>query len=401
MVTLFFFLITIFQLTTCFEQSFISLPYHRHYLNDYIQLHSKQSSLTYKCTVDLTSSNSWYLEDETDSHNAITNGLKSERRLLSTRNGLFQGEYVNKTFSFEEHHDNISGLPIFYLIKPEDIVMNEYPKCVLGLGHSTKEEKYSLLQELKVKGQITHASFGISFPNFRVFLGGLPLEFRNKDHSNCNIINKSDPRWNCKLLFITYKNKSIEYKYKTTNETSFVIFSSDNNITQVPEHFFSYMIDTIFHEMIMAHVCFISKGISHERLLYCDPNDFIKKGNVTFVIEDFSYTILFEQFWACLKFFCYFSFKENKDGNYWMLGSDFYYKYTILFDDEEQKIHFYSDQGVKSFSLTPVSDTNEFKSNRLLKLILITIMIISSIGIGLSMIIKKKRSNSLDVLLII
>lgn len=139
--------------------------------------------------------------------------------------------------------------------------------------------------------------------------------------------------------------------------------------------------------MMRTQICFISKGIHETSILYCEINDEIKKGSFSFVIDDYSYTIELENFWDCFSFFCFFSIRGSINSDFFLLGSRFYYNYNVLFDQEENKIHFYSEKGVKVVSLPNISSLDTYLSFRILIMI---ITIIQGIGIGLGIIIKKR-----------
>ena len=80
-----------------------------------------------------------------------------------------------------------------------------------GLGYVQKEDKYSLMHQLKEKGIIEHKKFGLEArtKNEGIFhLGGMPMELTNKYYKTSCKVNEatSKSNWGCQLNEISFTN---------------------------------------------------------------------------------------------------------------------------------------------------------------------------------------------------
>ena len=80
-----------------------------------------------------------------------------------------------------------------------------------GLGYGQKEDKYSLMHQLKEKGIIEHQKFGLEArtKNEGIFhLGGMPMELTNKYYKTSCKVNEatSKSNWGCQLNEISFTN---------------------------------------------------------------------------------------------------------------------------------------------------------------------------------------------------
>ena len=125
-----------------------------------------------------------------------------------------------------------------------------------GLGYVQKEDKYSLMHQLKEKGIIEHKKFGLEArtKNEGIFhLGGMPMELTNKYYKTSCKVNEatSKSNWGCQLNEISFTNsQGKELAYPNINSNTISYFNTYTNNINAPLSFLEFMRDDLLKEYI-------------------------------------------------------------------------------------------------------------------------------------------------------
>lgn len=340
----FFFIVYFFQLSICIERpnSFISTEYemrnhNKMYISYYIGNHPQRvySKLSLHGNTPLVS----------EIH--YRNKYSSTAILLSKEHLDIKGDW---NYDTQKYNDKCSLVENGYYISNYTFHLAD-----LGLGslapyfalaYKYTDESYSLVHRYYQEHIINELFFYIEQKNHNdkgnLIMGYNKEKEEKKYKGYCNVDPNQD-QWGCNITKISINNQNYY-------DNSYSLFRSDENRILVPEEILNFTIDTIFKDYFENDICSYTTYPLPPTRKYIDcrcnrlnetfPNITISLGNFNFIL---SYKDLFRVFHnAC-------SFIIEYDTNYpekYIIGNDFFLKYTTKFDYANNMISFYSDDHI-------------------------------------------------------
>lgn len=255
--------------------------------------------------------------------------------------------------------------------------INKFPPIFefLTLKRRIKERNYSIINTLIKSKHISSDSFGISLKNkkrYSLFLGGLPGNLTNKRHSSSCDVNINNDNWSCTLNAIKIDDK--EY---VVNDN--IIFSlSREDKFEVPKKFYDFLVEQYFQEDITKGKC------KKTQYLLCEFEVMDEKfGEIVMIFKDFRLDIMDLLLNKNYDDYIVFLISESKR-NEWVIGPILFKKYVPLFNNQENKITFYSKKSISNHYLVV------FPQNLKTKIIFINILILG-FGAGIIIILLNKN----------
>lgn len=216
-------------------------------------------------------------------------------------------------------------------------------------------EKHSIIHYFKQIGLINKLSFSILYDIGlgQLFLGGIPdNRIINRKHSYCTIIGKNN-YWDCLMISIELHNSTKHSVINNAFSPQYIYFDTVKEFIQVPSEFFASFFN-FYNDVIKNANCNL-KGAINSRKLFCEGIPFTQNETLSFVINNYNYTIeLYSLFECNANNYCILMLEEKDK---WIFGTFFLKLYHILFDYDNQKIHFYSERGVDYISSSNISVT--------------------------------------------
>lgn len=338
----------------------IQIPIYYDYFNNYIAIYAGNPLRKFDLFLDFRANYSWVSNLLYQSQSKIINSYSS---LIIDEKEYNATEIQDSVFLEEINETNYNTIKEFhfYLINNTTLYSTQYSHGKLAIGYKFIDSKYSLIHQYYNKGFIDHLSFSISKEKDKFTLGGISSEQTiGRTYSYCNVIaNKKE--WNCLIGNVTFMHNNKLEVFNNKVENNYAIFTNEIQHHFAPKGFLNMVINSFFKNEIERQSCFL-RTYNHYNYLYCATSREIKEGNITFDIGDYSHTIPLKYFWFCPEYSCFFKFRDNENGDYWIIGSDFYKKKTIHFDYEQSKIHFYSLEGVtKQKHIDKKAESKEIK----------------------------------------
>lgn len=260
---------------------------------------------------------------------------------------------------------------------------------ILGFAYSFPSDSYSIIHQLYIQSIIPSKAFALidKYESQSLFLGGIPSEYtQNKKHSYIDIIGMGN-KWDFYVNSIRIKNETKETKYELKRYAYFITLEAH---IYAPRDFFDRLVNEFFSELLTERHCHVLEK-EPTRYFLCSIHYNVRMGIVVFSINGFEYTFTSESLWSCGEEFCIFSIRESPASDQWMIGSDFYGLFSLLFDYDKKRVDLYT-------RIVKVSNgkdnANAIDNNKTAKTIIITGVVIILIGIGIliymQMVIKKK-----------
>ena len=264
----------------------------------------------------------------------------------------------------------------FYLYEYNKNNINR--KNIIGLSHNYKDNKLSIVHQLKEHELIEQLQFSIVHNLFNksegvLYYGGIPQEtINNKMKISIDIFNTTNSFWNSKLYNIYFTGK--EYKCDAV-----IYFSTSYYEIFVEFDYFTYLTNVLFLNEISNNKCTVkfNNGIMS---ILCD--EYIKHsiGDIVFNIDKYYFTVKQNDLFNCDigSDKCEFVLKFNSamKGNEWLVGLVFIDNYDILFDIERKIISFYGDSSMLSNHMVEkINILNYIVLKKLLLLIILCLCI--------------------------
>lgn len=239
----------------------------------------------------------------------------------------------------------------FYLINNSNYFEIRYGS--IGLAYTFTNYHFSLIHQLHKHNHISRLAFGF-YPHFLsnglFYLGGLPKKKIKDSYSASCRVKNNDLNWSCSLsqIYITIDDSNIINNITTNdhlfpyNNTNYSYFQSANSKIFSPRKFMKHLTETIFKPFLDKKSCNfeIEKGFG---LLFCRDNLKFDKYNINFVIDNYVYSLNFQELFTCNYRDCEFNVMSSKwNKNTWVFGTAFLKHFYSDFDYEKKMITFYS-----------------------------------------------------------
>ena len=296
--------------------------------------------------------------------------LKSERINLELPYTLFS------TIQFSEILKVISHQTVVY--KQQEIPVNEYKDHLViqfpsdngfdyhfyeftqdfpysykekgfGFANKIKNNKFSLVHQLKEKGYISHNQFGIqkySDMKGALFFGGLPQKAIDMyGHRGICNIDKRYPTWGCTMRKVVFDNNQTY-----SNDEYAYLQSSDSEIL-APENFILMLKDNILKDLVDLGLCIFhdlsdTEGSSY---LECECDNFPMEMKVELYFGNYKYSFKMKDFiQKSRNNMCTFLITLNNRQKFtWVLGTSFLQYFASDFDYETNRVSLYSDKMIE------------------------------------------------------
>lgn len=266
----------------------------------------------------------------------------------------------------EKEEINITDTHFYLIVEDNVFLKNE------AIGLSFKLEQTSIMSQLNNKGLLDSLSF--SFVNVTsgkslLIFGGIPQEIINNKHSTQCKVNRGLNEWNCYLNRIIINQTTIEANCIT-------LFSTVASLIYTPESVFNEIYEIYFKTALDERNCRINFQTSFKYMISC-KNEYISQlPNISFVIDDYLYSLSSNQLFDCNYKSCSFMVFSSENPIQWIIGVPFLKHFDILFDYEKEMIYFYSDSIIQKVG----SIQNK---NNWFRYIFIVCLIVLSLGIVL------------------
>lgn len=298
------------------------------------------SDMSYSFVPDLNSSFSFVNEKDLckrndDSCNALDGRVINDSLWFVYENQVILGRILSSEFKFKQNRNKPFQL-YYYLSKS----YSQSLCSTFGLAANFFDTNYSIIHQLKQKGFINSLSFAFEFKTSSCssfYLGSLPRKnTANKNHGYIDVIDLSI-QWAFHLSAVILKNNTRQIVYQNKTISYFISLSE---YIYVPSSFLDIIINDYLKELVELRICQVQSSVPM-RYILCLKGSNLKIGEVTFVIEYFSYVFSIEKLWICGEDLCILSLRENTIDDKWIFGYQFYKEFTTVFDYETKQIHFY------------------------------------------------------------
>jgi hypothetical protein len=327
------------------------------------------------------------------------------------------GEYfegVVSTETFYVKNDNNKNLKIdkmkfvlgkrcFYVNPPEGAVGVHLQSFYL-------DKDYNIIFSLKQAALINSYNWYLDFDNLdkggaKMIVDHFPHDLHNQKYnaSNFKIVNaitsikgNSNIIWGIQFQNILYGQEKLNLDSESQDIANILV---DFNLISAPEVVGQYFEEHFFKEFLSKNICF-KKNLGNEYFIYCNnvkEFDRTKFQNLIFKSNnlDVTFRLNYNDVFYVKDNYIYFLilFKAN----IWNFGKIFLQKYYLVFNQDAKTIGYYKDNQVDQVN-QPIEESER---NNLFIYILLSLLIISIIGVGILFYVHikkrpKKKANELD-----
>lgn len=333
--------------------------------SSYIKLQYTRSEVFYKISfylgdnekeqvgiIDINSNVTYFISRNRSYYSSkLFETIPSQPIYIDKINETILGKKVSDLLILNMPYDNdyLNLTTSFYLIENSTLSFNVMN--TIGLSSDLEGKTSSILHQMKQKGMIDRLAFTfIKSDMFKgtLYFGTVPsTEIAHLYHSYCQVIGQAN-QWDCLIPQIIFHKNSQELYYNNTIESSHLYFTTKTDYIYAPKEFIDELYNLYFRDAITNKDCFLYRGKTINQIA-CEDYFIDKMGNITFVIGNYAYKLGLWTFWYCDEV-CYFQIILNKESNNWIIGTDFLNSYSISFDYEDKRVHFYSKKDVWKIS---------------------------------------------------
>lgn len=251
----------------------------------------------------------------------------------------------------------------------------------IGLQFEFVNESFSFIHRLKADGIIDDLSFSlVAFGRSAgsLYYGGIPIEnIVNKSVSSCNVKSRNG-LWDCNMQGIIINNKTY-----LNDEAAYITFNSILQNIEAPIAFEQLLLNVYLKDTKMGTECNYTMKTNEEKELLCLPSYISQLPNITFVIDNYSYSFNSDLLFVCFSRECIFKIVIPSNRTNWLFGLHFLSNFDLLFSYENRKISFYSNSNaniIHEYNRT-LNDTKLFSDIQYMMIIIIICIIVLLIGI--------------------
>lgn len=333
-------ILTVVYIAQSDDCSIIRIPYQFSLYYNEIPVVAGLNKQSYNLRIDLLNEQSWLLFINIKDYKFNNTLIVNNNVEFINNDALYHGKTIIDSFEVLDGYQ----IPFQFSIVTQDQIPTSDHKGAIGQPFSFVNTDHSLIHKFKQDGFIDHLSFTITDIN-RLYLGGTPDEDKvDRYYSYCNVLGINST-WNCNITGVIMNNGTKEYHYFMTPNV--VTFTTDRNKNYVPASFFRFLVSEFFKEGIEKTHFRLSTFRNKTEIFSIDNRQ--THGLITFIIDGYSYAIDLDSFFDCYEFGCNFNLFENPNGDYWVIGHDFYGCYHTVFDYDKKQIQFYSTKGVNIY----------------------------------------------------
>lgn len=314
--------------------------------------------------------------------------INKEENLTLYNNRTYPAELLKSYLELRATHTIINPFYFYYIDEHQTV----YEEDCISLKYKYKDEKFSIIHQLKKQNTIKSLSFGLSkIDSIKgyLFFGGIPnseIERTKRKHIGKCKVNLQSDNWGCDLQYIIVNNKS-ELLFVNKYPTFFDVL--DSKII-IPNDFFTFLEKNFFSSLINESKC--SKVIvSDKNWIECLTKFLPEKMNITFIINNLLFNFNVHDLFTINEKKSFFNLiTHSKYENQWIFGNFFFEKYITLFDYENNDITFYSENPFLKYNNNDINSYDYFY--QIIRLYIINTFIILT-QILFLMIIKFKNNK--------
>lgn len=376
----------------------ISLPIQRHY-----QAYKINSTLEYSKEIilfqfDLTSNYTLYWNWTFPS--PYQQIQKPAVKIKLQSNQIITADEILNEFvlaPFDPYYSMTIRYYPYYYYRNEANINSRISSNHIGLNYHYDNYSYSIVHHFKKQGWIENLTFAfIKHSNTEryIYFGGLPDRIDNKYLTSYCSVPKSALNWECSIGDVRINHQSKQYIYKSI-ENSHIVFSGGSNTVYCPKEFMLFFMNEVIKLAIYSEQCYV-RLLDKQHTISCAIDYVLKKGNMTFHINNNDYSFDFMYFWTCSLEYCDFNIVENIDKeNEWIIGGVFIENLIVMFDYDNSLIHFYSNNNsIQKNSRIESNNKSEIALSTLV-IIYILCIIVEVIGICFNSYTMSKIYNSI------
>lgn len=301
---------------------------------------------------------------------------------LPSMNNKIKGSEIEDMVSIGDDNYNISSKLSFINM---NYSMEFNTPNAIGLQFEFPNENLSFIHRLKANGIIDDLSFSlVAFRNSAgsLYYGGIPNEnIVYRSVSSCNVKSRNG-LWDCNMQGIMINNKVY-----LNDESAYITFNSILQNIEAPIAFEQFLLNVYLKNTKMGAECNFTMRVNEEKELQCLPSYIKQLPNITFVIDNYSYSFNSELLFVCFSRECIFKIVITSNRTNWLFGLYFLSNFDLLFSYENRKINFYSNSNaniIHEYNRT-LNDIKLFSD----MIIIIICIIVSLIGISLILVNRK------------
>ncbi len=233
----------------------------------------------------------------------------------------------------------------FMFYRNEDASIKGFTSLSFAL--TPKHFSHSLVSMLRTRGIINNNRFGFVGKNLfdskersYIYFGDIPEEIKTTVRNGTCKVDINERKWGCRLnsLFIHHDAKVIPYEVN-----HFAVFTSIDNIIEVPNDVMKYIEDNLFKQYFDSNACIMYEFPNFDHI-ECDMESIKQFKGITFLFEGIGINLNIDDLFIVMNKRGAFNIRNNKKNNQWRFGTFFLRKFILLFDYDERAITFYSDK---------------------------------------------------------
>lgn len=270
-------------------------------------------------------------------------------KILHNTTIYFQFNNSFEAFTVEDtlhlNNSNSINFEFKYISSENDLISS---LSSVGLPLQYKDNKYSLPHILKSNNLINHLAYSIiTIKNSGIlYLGGIPQGVIDNMQTGSCKVNSHYSTWNCKLnqIFLQHNGNKLYYK-----NTQYSFFQAKSKTINVPLDYFMFLKENVFRPYLENKTC--SEINQETKYLLCKYDIIRYLPTITFVFDNIGLSVplqkLTEHYSNEKKLLIV---NESNQNSQWVFGFNFLLEFQTLFDYDNQKITFYSDNNILVFS---------------------------------------------------
>lgn len=356
------------------SHSLIQMEYQNNINPSLVSTHFGYPSQQLYLPVDIKAQFTWVTPRRYEYRESLTGKILSDFIEIKINDDRFYGNEYEDVIHLGD--DIAFSVPNFNLLLVSEFSNGDgHVKSALGFAFRFQDEKYSLIHQLKKQGQINSLSFSfvrdLSKRDGYFFVGGVPPEIEKTPSTSCKVHGMNN-YWDCVMNKVKIgEHEYINYDYS--------YFDTSLKMIYAPPRFMEFF-NTIFLEDALKNDQCQIKKYTWTVKYGCSSEYLTKFPKITFYLDDKPYVLSGKSMFNCDWDICDLYIIENKRSNDWIFGTLFLENYHLLFDYENQQIHFY--ENTKTF-------TEIVNSRKSFPFVFVNILIVS-VGIGILVLAKKK-----------
>lgn len=291
--------------------------------------------------INLESEFNWIQSSSYEKNSSTTSKIISKEE-IEIDNQKVECEFISDELKFIGPSIELDN---FMFYRNEDTSIKGFTSLSFAL--TPKHFSHSLVSMLRIRGIINNNRFGFVGKNLfdskdrsYIYFGDIPEEIKKTVKNGTCKVDINETKWGCKLnsFFIHHDTEVTQYEVN-----HFAVFTSIDNIIEVPNNVMKYIEDKLFKEYFDSNDCILYEFPNFDHI-ECNMESISKFKGITFLFEGTGINLSLEDLFIVMNRRGAFNIRNNKKNNQWRFGTFFLRKFILLFDYDEREITFYSNK---------------------------------------------------------